>query len=372
MKLIYVLLCGLLTFSVTANELNKEYTQLAPIMESLEKGDSSSIEALQPFLKQENSVAYVLMGTLYEEGKIIPKDEKKAVEYFQKAADKGNQMGEIYLADMLLQGTGIDQNIPKAKELYSKAALGDTPHLKIDALKKLAQIQELELSITMNQLFYEAAMQGDSFSMVTLANQCYQNNDLPCSYIWYSLAAQTKAFTETEKQEKIQKLLNLIKGEMTLNQITEAEKKIQEMKNTIQPLSQEENLSSSPSLSKNSEDPLQEEKTEKVNQTEEKIPHKIPTIKPTPKELVIVNPELPEKLKSCQDISSIREGCYIDILNTTDKEHPAPFFYENAAQKTGVDLSAIELHNVDYASSIVPPKHVARIYIPATKIPKTE
>lgn len=371
MKLIYLLLCGLLTFSVTANELNKEYTQLAPIMESLEKGDSSSIEALQPFLKQENSVAYVLMGTLYEEGKIIPKDEKKAVEYFQKAADKGNQMGEIYLADMLLQGNGISQNIQKAKELYAKAALGDTPHLKIDALKKLAQIQELELSITMNQLFYEAAMQGDSFSMITLANQCYQKSDLPCSYIWYSLAAQTNAFTEPEKQEKIKKLLNLIKGEMTLNQITEAEKKIKEMENNIQPLSQKENVQRSSSLSENLEG-KKSEQAEKVNQKEEKILHKIPTTKPTPKELVIVNPELPEKLKSCQDISSIREGCYIDILNTTDKEHPAPFFYENAAQKTGVDLSAIELHNVDYASSTIPPEHAARIYIPATKIPKTE
>ena len=60
----------------------------------------------------------------------------------------------------------------------------------------------------------------------------------------------------------------------------------------------------------------------------------------------------------------------MDILNTTGKEQTAPFFYEKAAQKTGVDQSAIELHNVDYASSVIPPDHVARIHIPATKIHK--
>lgn len=369
MKLLSLLLCGLAVFPAAAAELDAEYKQLAPVMEALEKGDASSLNALEPFLQQGNSVAYVLMGTLYEEGKVTPKDETKAVEYFQKSADKGNQMGQVYLADMLLKGTGIDQNVSKAKELYWQAANGENPQLKIDALKKLAQIQELELSFTINRLFYEAAMQGDSLAMVSLANQCYQDSDLPCSYVWYALAAQTKAFEQPEKQEKIQKLLDLIKGEMTLNQITEAEKKIKEMQAVI-----------SPAVSEPTQTVKETNKTAESasltatavpKETEPKQPtHKIPSSKPTPKELLIINPEVPEGTKACQGIDSVREGCYMDILNTTGKEQTAPFFYEKAAQKTGVDQSAIELHNVDYASSVIPPDHVARIHIPATKIPK--
>ena len=59
---------------------------------------------------------------MYEDGKGVAQDFKKAVELYQKAANLGNGAACNNLGDKYYQGSGVTQDYQKAVELYQKAA----------------------------------------------------------------------------------------------------------------------------------------------------------------------------------------------------------------------------------------------------------
>lgn len=364
MKTLLTALLMLFSVPVFALTLTEEYEELSPQMEILKRGDITAVRHLEPFVQSGNSVALVLMGTFYEEGSGVEKSPQKAVEYFQKAADKGNQMGQVYLADMYLKGNGVEQNIQKAKELYALSSEGSDPTLTIDALKKLAQIQEIELSITVSKLYQAAALEGDSLAMLTIANKCYEGKDYVCAYSWYGTAALLPEFQSSDKVEKITKLLDLIKGQMTLEEITKAEKQIEELKKIVKipaPV-QEQNIQSEQQTDAQKEAPLKEE----TILVEKKF--EAPVVKSNK---IVPNNDVIEETPKCQKDKDIRTGCYLDIENATT-ERLGKTFFEEAAALTGAEERAIELGNVDYAAVSIPKGSVARIFIPAKRIPPVE
>ena len=62
------------------------------------------------------------LGTCYENGTGVEKDEQKAVEWYQKAAEQGNATAQYNLGYCCQNGIGVEKDAGKTAELYHQAA----------------------------------------------------------------------------------------------------------------------------------------------------------------------------------------------------------------------------------------------------------
>ena len=69
-----------------------------------------------------NADAQYKLGEIYEEGREVEKNEKKAIELYEKAANQGNPKAQYKLGKMYEEGRGVKKDAKKAAELYEKAA----------------------------------------------------------------------------------------------------------------------------------------------------------------------------------------------------------------------------------------------------------
>ena len=69
-----------------------------------------------------DSRAQVSMGILYEEGKFVGQDERKALEYYRMAAENGSTGAMNNIGNLYLHGKGVAKDYGKAFAWYQKAA----------------------------------------------------------------------------------------------------------------------------------------------------------------------------------------------------------------------------------------------------------
>ena len=62
------------------------------------------------------------LGNIYEEGKIVPRDYKKALEFYSKAAENGHFMAMNSIGILYEEGRGVEKDFKKAFECYEIAA----------------------------------------------------------------------------------------------------------------------------------------------------------------------------------------------------------------------------------------------------------
>lgn len=88
-----------------------------------QRGDYATVaRLLRPEAQDGDTVAQVLLGSLYEQGKGVPRDLKQAVHWYRKAADQGDAEGQALLALMYLEGKGVPKDHFHAYVLLNKAA----------------------------------------------------------------------------------------------------------------------------------------------------------------------------------------------------------------------------------------------------------
>jgi TPR repeat protein len=85
-----------------------------------------AVELYEKAAAQGNALAQVNLGWLYHEGKGVPQDYHKAAELYQKSADQGNAAGQAYLASQYAEGKGVARDYRKAVELYRRAVEGES------------------------------------------------------------------------------------------------------------------------------------------------------------------------------------------------------------------------------------------------------
>ncbi len=68
--------------------------------------------------------ASFLLGSFYEDGKIVPRNYKEAVRWYQIAVDNGAPQAQGLLGDMYRDGRGVKKDYRKALQLYRKGAEG--------------------------------------------------------------------------------------------------------------------------------------------------------------------------------------------------------------------------------------------------------
>ena len=80
------------------------------------------VEWHQKAAEQGDAYAQWRLGRMYQNGRGVAKDEKKACEWYQKAAEQGHATAQENLGSMYANGRGVAKDDTKACEWYQKAA----------------------------------------------------------------------------------------------------------------------------------------------------------------------------------------------------------------------------------------------------------
>lgn len=97
--------------------------QFAQGSEAFNKGDyQTAFKLFQSLAEQGHSRAQYLVGSMYDEGKGIKKDDFEAVKWLQKAAQGLNPKAQYDLAIMFKEGRGVKQDNFEAVKWFQKAA----------------------------------------------------------------------------------------------------------------------------------------------------------------------------------------------------------------------------------------------------------
>ena len=113
------------TAEVAEENPNSSRVEIAEVAEENPNSSRAEIAEVAQLTKaatQGDADAQYNLGFMYDEGRGMPKDDKKAVEWYRKAAKQGNADAQIHLGFMYMNGYGVPQDDKKAVEWYRKAA----------------------------------------------------------------------------------------------------------------------------------------------------------------------------------------------------------------------------------------------------------
>ena len=83
---------------------------------------STIIDYLQRAIELNDHEAMNILGCLYLNGKVIPKNSKEAIKLFKKSAKQDNPYAKLNLANLYEEGKEINQDIEKAVKLWYEVA----------------------------------------------------------------------------------------------------------------------------------------------------------------------------------------------------------------------------------------------------------
>ena len=113
------LLSGIYSASVSGD-------QLAAGKSAYTRGDYSlAFRAFTPLANEGNAEAQTFIGSLYENGLGVIKDEKNALDWYEKAGKAGNAKGQHNAGIFYYTGRGVAVNYPAAYEWFLKATNTD-------------------------------------------------------------------------------------------------------------------------------------------------------------------------------------------------------------------------------------------------------
>ncbi|MBP5534493.1 MAG: sel1 repeat family protein [Alphaproteobacteria bacterium] len=223
---VFCLLLILMASSVFASTLEEDYRELEPQMDMLSIQTSAVLNLLEPYIQKGNSVAAYLAASIHEKGRLVEKDDKKALELYIKASDKIPQ-AQMKVGNMYAFGHGTDVSFADAITYYEKVLASDDEKLKTEAAERiiiLNDIIEKEKIIKEKEML---ALSGDPVSMLDVVYLCLSIDNPICAYVWLSLSLKHPAFEQSTNE--LQNMLDRLSGEMTIPQIMTAEEELQKI-----------------------------------------------------------------------------------------------------------------------------------------------
>jgi TPR repeat protein len=145
--------------------------------------------------KNGNASAQTNLGTLYAIGKGVPKDDKEAVKWFHKAALQGEVIAQSNLGAHYAKGQGVSKDDKEAVKWFTLAA------------KQGDSLSQLSLGI-----------------MYDVGRGVSQNHVV--AWAWYTLARENG-------EEIAQGYIDIIQGEMSLNEISMAKQIAEQFRTEI-------------------------------------------------------------------------------------------------------------------------------------------
>ncbi|MEI6597886.1 MAG: tetratricopeptide repeat protein [bacterium] len=174
--------------------------------------------------------AQCFLGVTYFEGSFLEKDMDKGVEFYRKSAIQGYQPAQSRLADCYLYGWVVKKDPLEALKWYHLAALqGDTLAMNNIGSMYLHGTGVKEDYTEAFKWFRKAAMCGNCGSQLTLGQMLSVGDgcekDEVEAYAWLKLSAE-------EEADAIKELSSLRK-KITAEQISQAMKRVNELKPVI-------------------------------------------------------------------------------------------------------------------------------------------
>src|SRR5215467_5996096 len=143
--------------------------------------------------------AEAVLGSAYYRGRGVPQNDSEAAKWFRLAADKGNAVARFTLGVMYGEGRGVPQDYAEAARWYRRAAeQGD------------AQAQyNLGLAYARGEGVTQNAVEA---------------------HMWFNLAAARFPANDTRNRTAAVKNRDTVAGEMSSDQLAEAQKRAREWK----------------------------------------------------------------------------------------------------------------------------------------------
>jgi TPR repeat protein len=88
-----------------------------------DRGDyATALRLLQPLGEQGDVTAQIVLGSMYDAGIGVTKDDRKALQWYRLAAEQGNADAQFNLGDMYANGQGVTQDNREAVKWLRLAA----------------------------------------------------------------------------------------------------------------------------------------------------------------------------------------------------------------------------------------------------------
>lgn len=138
--------------------------------------------------------AQLALGSIYDEGRGVPKDQLKAVEWFLKSAMQGNAQAQFFIGALYANGQGLPKDDRKAIEWYEKSAAQGVVDAQFNLGVMYAGGRGVPKDPAKAAEWYEkAALQGltraqFNLGLMNLAGQGVPK-DVLRGYVWFAVAA---------------------------------------------------------------------------------------------------------------------------------------------------------------------------------------
>lgn len=155
-----------------------------------------------------NMKAQFNMGVMYDEGKVVEENDKKAIYWYKQAADLGFAPAQMSLGEMYQKGLGVKKDFGNAMKYYQSSA----DQGNVEAQLTLGLIFQSETLGLFNEevsanWFRLAAKQGNTLGMTRLGAKYADGRgvekDLIKAYMWSHLGARYGSKEAVANIEKI-------------------------------------------------------------------------------------------------------------------------------------------------------------------------
>ncbi len=171
-----------------------------------------SLLLLNKAANDKNSMAHVVLGLMYKNGKGVKQNHKEAYQHFRTAANLKDADGQFNLAQMYELGLGTNKDIKEAQNWYQQSATQGyaDAQLRLGLIYKNGQGSEQDFKLA-KKWFLSAALQGDPDAQFILGlaflNGQGVDKDLTNAYAWLNLAVNNGCNEAIKDRDNLDKQL---------------------------------------------------------------------------------------------------------------------------------------------------------------------
>jgi len=161
---------------------------------AFERGDyATALLLLRSLAENGEAAAQRMLGTMYHDGKGVPRDSVEAARWFQKAASSGDDQAQFSLGLAYYYGDGVAEDATEAVQWLERAAeqgrvAAQTMLGTIYASGRFAGHDNVEAA----KWYRRAARQRDAAAQFALGRLYYDGDGVPqdflLAHVWISLA----------------------------------------------------------------------------------------------------------------------------------------------------------------------------------------
>lgn len=192
---------------------------------------TESIDSIQNSALSGKPQAQYELGQMYEFGRGVGQDYVAAMNWYTESANQSYAPAQYAIGLLYEHGRGVEANASMAAEWYTKAAdQGDTW-----AINNLAMLYSYGKGVEAddqkaNDLYLQAAHLGHFQAQYNLAARYASGRgfeeDMVMAYFWFE---RSKLGANALNQERANKMIELISADMSLEEISAAQSRVQEI-----------------------------------------------------------------------------------------------------------------------------------------------